>query len=363
MTSKDRVTKALRKEPVDRIPVFMWFHPDTAGYLGQLLEIPADAVGEAMGDDIIQTWVNNNHAMEGITHEQDGEGHVDVWGIHWTKQGAFNQVTHSPLETASDEELLSYSFPVDHMEDLLNNMKPLLPRSESQFFGCDVSPCVFELYCRLRGMEQSLLDLMLQPELASQMLKRCGEFSRDLAQEACSRFPLDWLWTGDDVASQQGMMMSPETWRRLIKPYLQLSVDVGKRHDLWVAYHCCGSLRPIIPDLIEMGIDVLNPLQANCPGMDAVELKREFGDHLNFMGGVDTQGLLPTASPKQIRRETERLIREMTRDGGGYILAASHTVPPETPDDNIFAMYEAAGITRTEIFDRAADIRARRSQN
>jgi uroporphyrinogen decarboxylase len=131
-----------------------------------------------------------------------------------------------------------------------------------------------------------------------------------------------------------------------------------------VAHHCCGALRPIIPDLVEIGLDVLNPVQAGCPGMDPFSLKREFGDRLAFMGGVDTQGLLPFASPTEVRRSTEALIQGMTaaqggRGAGGYILAGSHTIPPETPDENIFALYAAAGIGRQEIFDRASDIRAR----
>jgi uroporphyrinogen decarboxylase len=132
---------------------------------------------------------------------------------------------------------------------------------------------------------------------------------------------------------------------------------VGKAHGMWVAHHCCGALRPIIPDLIEIGLDVLNPIQAGCPGMDPFELKRDFGDKLAFMGGVDTQGLLPFASAAEVRRATQRLLDGM--QPGGYILAGSHTIPPETPDENIFALYEVAGISRQEIMDRAADIRAR----
>ena len=168
---------------------------------------------------------------------------------------------------------------------------------------------------------------------------------------------MDWLWTGDDVGGQHGMMMSPELWRDLVKPRLKNIVEIGKNHRLWNAYHSCGSIRPIIPDLIEIGIDVLNPIQCNCPGMDAFELKSEFGKDVAFMGGIDTQGLLPTGTALEIRKYTSKLIEKMTTDGGGFILAASHTVPPETPFDNIFAMYEAARVTKEEIFDRAADVR------
>lgn len=364
MTSKQRVHAALRREPVDRVPVFMWFHPETARRLGGLLEIPAAEVGAAMGDDVRMTWVNNNYAMEGIVHEREGETHTDFWGITWRKEGAFNQPAGFPLSGATREEVLAYRFPEDRIDFLLGLMKPVLAAADRFFIGCDVSPCAFEMYWRLRGLEDAMVDIAADPQLARTMLARCAGYALGLARRACAEMPLDWLWCGDDVAGQRAMVMSPEAWRDLVKPLMADLFAAGKRHGLWVAHHCCGALRPIIPDLVEIGLDVLNPVQAGCPGMDALELKREFGDRLGFMGGVDTQGLLPFARADEVRRGVERLIEGMTaavggRGPGGYILAASHTIPPETPDENIFALYEAAGIGRQEIFDRAADIRAR----
>ena len=357
MNSKQRVHAALRREPVDRPPIFMWFHPQTAQRLARVLEIPASRVAGAMGDDVRQTWVNNNYAMEGIVHEHDGESHLDIWGIQWTTQYGFNQITSFPLGRASREEALRYAFPIDRLEELMRLMLPVVAHERDYFNGCDVSPCVYEMYWRLRGIEMALLDMVEDPGFASEMLTRCADFSLELSRAALVRYKLDWLWTGDDVSSQASMLMSPATWRSLIKPHLARVVAVGKVQGLWVAYHCCGALRPIIPDLIEIGVDVLNPVQCNCPGMDPLELKAEFGKQLAFMGGVDTQGLLPTGSVDDVRRATSRLMAGMTRDGGGYILAASHTVPPETPDENVFAMYQEAGISRQEIFDRAAQIR------
>ncbi|MDD5706402.1 MAG: uroporphyrinogen decarboxylase family protein [Kiritimatiellae bacterium] len=361
MTSRSRVHAALRKQPVDRVPVFMWFHPVMTRRLASLLEIPPASVSQAFGDDIAQTWVNNNQAMEGIVHAHDGEGHTDPWGIRWVKHGAFNQIERTPLENCANEtELDRYAFPSDRVEELLAPMSTLAARvGDDRFLGCDVSPCVLEMYGRLRGMEPSLLDMADKPDTAARMLARCADFAAELAALACRRYRLDWLWTGDDVAGQQGMLISPSQWRAMVKPNLARVVKTGRDAGLHVAYHSCGALRPIIGDLAEIGVTVLNPLQCNCPGMDPLELKREFGGRLAFMGGVDTQGLLPHASADEVRCATSRLIEGMTADGGGYILAASHTVPPETPDTNIFAMYEAAGICREEIFDRAADIRRR----
>jgi uroporphyrinogen decarboxylase len=357
LTSKQRVERALRREPVDRVPIFMWYHPETGQRLAQLLEIPAARVAEAMGDDIQQVWVNNNYDMAGLVLPREGDTHRDIWGIEWVREGGFNQLLRSPLAGASLEQVAAYRFPADQVDSLLSRLEPLARADHPCFTGCDVSPCGFQMYWRLRGMEQGMRDLAVEPEMAGALLARCGEFSRMLAEEACRRYRFDWVWTGDDVGGQQSMMMSPDMWREMIKPHLAEIFRVAREHQRWVAYHSDGAIRPIIPDLIEMGLHVLNPIQGNCPGMGPLELKRDFGDKLAFMGGVDTQGVLPHGTSAEVRRATRTLLDGMTAGGGGYILAASHTVPPETPDENLFAMYDEAGVSREEIFDRAADIR------
>jgi uroporphyrinogen decarboxylase len=262
MTSRERVLAALRKQPTDRVPVFMWFHPETCERLASLLDIPPAAVGEAMGNDIRQTWVNNNYAMEGVVHRHDGESHTDWWGVRWEKQGAFNQITSFPLAGASPEAVIAYEFPYHRAEDLLALMHPVLADRRDYFIGCDVSPCIFELYWRLRGMEQAMLDIAASPEMADEMFRRCADFSIRLGEAACQRFALDWYWTGDDVGGQRGMLMSPASWRALIKPHLARVFAVGRAHGLPVAYHCCGALHPIIPDLIEIGLDKIG--RASC---------------------------------------------------------------------------------------------------
>lgn len=348
----------MRHEPTDRVPIWMWFHPDTTKRLSQRLEVPAHLVADIMGDDIRQTWVGNNHAMEGIVHEFDGQTHTDYWGVEWIKHGPFNQVKRSPLENADERDIRNYRYPYDHVVELLANMEPAIAVADKFFIGCDISPCLFEMVARLRGMEMAALDLAASPEVARTMLEQAGDFSLRLAETACDRFPLDWLWTGDDVGGQQAMIMSPQCWRDLIRPHLARILGAAKSKGMWTAYHSCGSIRPIIQDLIEIGLDVLNPIQCNCPGMSPLDLKREFGEVLSFMGGVDTQQLLPNGTAEEVYSQTMRLLEVMTADGGGYILAASHLVPPETPLENVFAMYAAAGVSRDEIFDRAADVRA-----
>lgn len=359
MTSKERVQAALRRQPVDRVPVWMWYHPETARRLAAELEIPAGALGDVLGDDIRQAWVSNNWPMAGMDLEALGGTHTDFWGVEWEKHGAFNQIRHSPLQDAAPAQIAGYRFPTSRIPELMRQMEPVMRLADRFFVGCDISPCLFEMLTRIRGMEGAIMDLAAEPDQTAELLSRAADFAVCLAETACDRFTLDWLWTGDDVGGQQAMMMSPAYWREHVKPHLTRIFAVGKTRGLWVAYHSCGAIHPIIPDLIEIGLDVLNPIQCNCPGMDPVALKREFGGRLAFMGGVDTQELLPKGSADAVFSATRRLVETMTGDGGGYILAASHTVPPETPTANILAMYAAAGMSKTEIYDRAASRRAR----
>ncbi len=358
MTPKQRVYAALKKKPADRVPIFMWFHPETAQKLGRLLEIPPQYVPQALGDDISQTWVNNNYAMEAIVHEQDGQSHIDEWNIKWTRTKGFNQITEFPLAHATDRQILEYQFPEHKIDQLVDRMEPLMQHKDQYFIGCDVSPNVFEMYWRLRNMENVFMEMAQKPQFAKKMLKKTSDFSIRLAEKACQKYHLDWLWLGDDVGYQQSMLMNPKTWRDMIKPLLKENVDVGKKHSLYVAFHSCGTIRPIIEDLIEIGVDVLNPIQCNCTGMDSKDLKKNFGKYLAFMGGVDTQGVLPNGTAYEVEKSTAELVENMTCDGGGFILAASHTVPPETPHENIFAMYRQAGISKQQILDNAANIRS-----
>lgn len=357
MNSKERVHKALEKQATDRVPVWMWFHPVTARRMSHDLEIQDHQLDVVLGHDVKQTWVANNYAMEGIVHENQGDGHTDFWGIQWVKSDEFNQICSYPLKQASREEILNYSYPYDKTDQLLKLMAPIMEFKDEYFVGCDISPSLFEMIWRLRGMEESIFDIVIDRELFQHMINQAADFNLHLAEKAVQEFQLDWLWSGDDVAGKDNLIMSPEDWRELIKPRLQEIFNVAENNGIYMAHHCCGALRTIIPDLIEMGLDVLNPIQSDCVGMNPVELKKDFGNDLAFMGGVDTIDLLPNASAKTVLYDTKKLIEAMTVDGGGYILAASHTVPPETPLENIYALYEAAGISQEMIRDNAADLR------
>jgi len=361
MNSKQRVHAALRRQPVDRIPICLTFHPDTVSALARLLEVPRQFIADIFDNDVRIAWVNNDYFALGVLHDQEGEEYTDFWGIRWVRQGSVNRLAKYPLAEMTPEQVRKFCFPLQHVEELLSRLGPLVSGAYEHFVGCDVSPCVLEMYRRLRGPDRVEADLESEPALIEEMLDRCAAFAALLAELACRRFPLDWLLVGDAAPPQDFHSLSPHLWRQRVKPHLQLVFDVARRHRLWIGYRGCGDLRPILPDLIEMGLDVLQLAANACPDVDPIDLSREFGEKLAFIGGLPNQ-VLAHGSTDDVRRCTRRLIDGMTNRGGGYVLSPSDCMPANTPPENIFALYAEVGLSREEIQDRAADIRAKHAQ-
>ena len=143
MTSRDRVRASIERRPADRIPFYMWFHPEAAAAIASNLGVARSQVENVLGNDVRQTWVNNNYAMEGIVHELDGEGHIDRWGIGWIRKFGFNQISSFPLKALSERSVLSYRFPDEFLDELIGQMKGIAENRDDCFVGCDVSPCAF----------------------------------------------------------------------------------------------------------------------------------------------------------------------------------------------------------------------------
>jgi uroporphyrinogen decarboxylase len=163
------------------------------------------------------------------------------------------------------------------------------------------------------------------------------ENTRRFMQAAAAQ--VDMVYFYDDVATSQSLLVPPDTWRQLIRPRHARLVEVARRFGAKVMYHCDGAIAPLIPELLDMGIDVLNPIQTDAPGMDPAALKRDFGRRLCFHGGVSIVEVLPKGTPQSVAAEVTRL-RELLNTGGGYILASSHHIQADTPIDNILAMYD-----------------------
>ena len=185
------------------------------------------------------------------------------------------------------------------------------------------------------------MDLAVNSEIPEYIMDRLTEIyvenTRRVLDLAGDR--LDMVYFYDDVASQEALLVSPRMWRKYIRPRHQKIIDVAKSYGIPVLYHCDGAVYPLIPELIEMGIDVLNPIQADAAGMDPQNLKNEFGGKLSFHGGIDIIKTLPTGTVQDVRDEVRSRIEILGQDGG-YVMASSHHIQSDTPVENVLAMYD-----------------------
>jgi uroporphyrinogen decarboxylase len=201
------------------------------------------------------------------------------------------------------------------------------------------SGTLFECAWLLRGLEDLLVDFVIHPTLAAALLDKLTASGIESATRL-ARAGVDILLTGDDVGTQRGMLMSPKMWRKWLKPRLAeiIAASKGAKPDLIIFYHSDGDIEPIIPELIEIGVDVLNPVQPEC--MDPVHLKREYGGELAFWGTIGTQTTMPFGTPDEVKATVVERI-ETVGQGGGLLLAPTHVLEPDVPWENIAAFFEA----------------------
>lgn len=195
----------------------------------------------------------------------------------------------------------------------------------------------------LRGVKQALIDPLINPELTHRLYEKITDFYLDLNKRCFEEAGdmIDIFMMGEDMGTQNGLLVSPKIFREFIKPYLTKHVQLAKSYGIKVMLHSCGAVRRLIPDFIEMGIDILNPIQVRAVGMNPAELKEEFGDRLSFHGSVDIQRTLPRGSCEEVREEVRGRIRTLG-EGGGFILCTTHNIQMDTPVENILAMYDEA---------------------
>lgn len=343
MTSKQRVYNALGRKETDRVPMWVWYHPAVYDLLRERFGWDNDTADSTLGNDIKSVHISINREM--FRSLAPGEEYVDEWGVTWIREGWYNQVCRSPLADEDVSALKDYEFPDPDGEERYLPLSRLCARfGEDYFVGADVSGAIFEPCYHIRSMESLLVDMLQDKEAVQVFFDKAMEFTRRVCLRALEH-PIDWVWLGDDVGGQEAMMLSPTLWRELLKPRLASVIESVKaaRPGVYVAYHSCGAIRPIIGDLVEIGVDVMNPIQPLCPGMDPLEVKAEYGDRMAFLGALDTQDFLIHSTADEVYRHTRDLISGMS-GGGGYILGTSHTVQPDTPIENILAISRAAGV-------------------
>jgi uroporphyrinogen decarboxylase len=354
MNSKERVRAVLNRKPVDRLPVDLWHAPEIGAALRRHFNVTDDlAVYRALGLDKIVWVFMEYHSFSGDrAGAQSGAGAESVgnrtmWGVPLRDIQAgdarYAEFAGAPLaEYETPASLDQYPWWPD-IERFDYDGAEHAARIAAQEFAV-IGPWVsfFEIYCQMRGLEQSMIDVAENPEFVDATLDRIEAIQTAMMKRFFARSGkhLDLVFISDDIAGQQSLLISPASWRRHLQPRLERWCDLVHDHGLKVFYHTDGAARPLLKPILDCGVDVLNPIQHACPGMDMAELKREFGHRVIFHGGVDNQTVLPYGTPEQVRAEVRECLRTLGAGGEGYICCSCHNVQAGTPLENIFAMVE-----------------------
>jgi uroporphyrinogen decarboxylase len=256
-------------------------------------------------------------------------------------------MAHHPLAEATVDDLETYPWPDPWDPGLTagleEEVKDLYENTDYAIMADARFKSFWELGYMLRGIEQMYVDLLLNPDFVTALMDKLLELNLivtgrflDIAGPYIQVFR-----TTDDMATQQRLMMKPETYRRLLKPYYRQYIEfIKSKTEAKIFYHSCGNITDIIDDLAEIGVDAINPVQVSAMG-DTAELKARFGHKISFWGGIDSQRVLPYGSVEEVEAEVRRRIRDLG-PGGGYVVAGVHTIQPDVPPENIVAMVEAA---------------------
>jgi uroporphyrinogen decarboxylase len=339
MRPKERVRTAIEHREPDRVPIFATYTPETEAALrGRIGGEELDA-GVALGNDIVKDCVG----LEMSYYLSDEPTYVCPFGITWKNvynySGHYTEIVGPPL--AGDEDKLErYRIPDPTDPALYRPMERILDRYGKDYWIVGSCQCsIFEASWYLRGLDQFLVDLALNPDYVNALMDKVMEFPRQ-ALKKYIEMGVDMVWMGDDVSTQAGMMISPDMWRDYLKPrYATLFREFKELDpDIKIAYHSCGNCEAIIPEMIEIGLDVLNPIQPMA--IDPLTVKRNYGDRLTLFGAMDVQRVMPFGSPAEVEAEVRRLV-EGCGKGGGFILAGAHHFQSDTDLAKVDAFYAA----------------------
>jgi uroporphyrinogen decarboxylase len=355
MNSRQRALSTINHKEPDRPPIFATLTPQMAEKLSMRLDVPFEKPVDSLLSTRIShmellTTLGNDFAgiaavyPKGFETKKRDDGHlVNEWGMVFKDIGLYSEFVEYPLENATTkEDILKYRFPEPHAEGRFDFAKSTVKKYKEKYMIIgDLETSIFETAWYLVGLEKFLMDLMMGSEYMPYLLDKIMLINTEIGEELI-KSGAEIIWCGDDFGTQQGMIMDPEMWRYWFKPRIKHMFGAFKNvnPDIKIAWHSCGSILPIIPDFIELGLDILNPIQPLAKGMTPEFLKREYGNDLVFFGGIDVQELLPYKTPHEIKMEITRLC-EILGKGGGFIAAPAHNIQPDTPVENVLAMYEA----------------------
>lgn len=346
MTPRQRWLATLAGERPDRVACDYWATAEVTGRLLRELGCASErALWERLGvDKCIHLAPVHPDARERNWHVQSlfSIWHVETRAMTYGDGiGEYAEDAFHPLAAAeSVADVERFDWPDPARFDLSGMRAECDEWSGYPILGASSEP--FYLYCRLRGMEQALEDLACNPAIADAILEHIFTFDYALIRRVLEEAGglIDLVYIAEDLGTQNSLLMSPPAFRRFLKPRMARLIGMVHSYGARAFHHDDGAIRKLLPELIEIGIDILNPVQWRCRGMDREALARDFGRSVVFHGGMDNQRTLPFGSPEDVRREVRENIR-LLGGGRGYIVAPCHNLQANTPTENILALYEA----------------------
>lgn len=337
LTHKERTRRAFRREPVDWLPTQI----NTTHAFGEKLAAHLGVSPAGLPARLDNHLVRVNLSTSRQT-SADSQTTYDWWGAGWSTQEEGYFLTHSPL--ADSEALADFPWPDPQAPGLLNEAAAIIAADNGQHFVVpNFGFCLFERAWSLRGFEAFLMDLALNPTFVEELLERITEIQVALTHQFVA-LGVDGGYFGDDYGAQKHLLFSPKTWRALFKPRLARMFAVFREADLPVILHSDGDIAEILPDLVEIGMTVLNPVQPEV--LDHAWLKRTFGTHLAFYGGVSTQAILPGGSPAKVQAAVAACVQTLAHDSTGLLLGPSHRMMTDIPLENVDALLTAFAALR-----------------
>lgn len=366
MTPRERVLCALNHEEPDRVPIFFGTSGVTTmlapAYERLKLALGVERETRLMSrtfqyaridEEVFRRLHSDGRTLipgpapSALRREISAAAFIDEWGVTWRKDpmSLYYECAEAPLRDANIGELDGFPWPeLSHPARFTGLAAEARAIQQNGYAVVGFSGAnLFELIALLRGMDIWLMDMAADPEFAHALLRKVTDLMKaNLAalMEAAGQY-IDVLVMSDDLGTQDAPIISPQMYRLMLKPYhAELIATIRAQSKAKVFLHSDGNIFPLLGDLIDAGVDVINPVHVSAKDMgDTARLKRQFGDRLSFCGGIDTQRVLPFGTPDNVRREVRQRIKDLA-PGGGYICAAVHCIQPDVPLENVFAMFD-----------------------
>jgi len=346
MNSKERVLAAINHQQTGQIPIT--FDADEEVYKALYAYLMVNSKEKLFDRLNVDTWMILPGNFIYTAEEENKQEKTSIWGyrVKVTRHAAghYDALTYSPLAGKdSIADITAYGWPAPGILDFSHFTREALNHYNRATIGVFTWGAFF-IACYVRGMEDLMMDFAMRKKYIDHLFKTISEISEQALQKMLNDHgeDIDIIYMCDDYCSQQGPLFSPADFKTFVFPYLNRLVEITHRYNKKFLLHVCGSVRSLLPMIIDAGVDVLEPIQVRAAGMEPAALKKDFGKDICFYGGMDLQQLLPKGTVEEVAAETRRLIDILGKDGG-YIFGPGHTyIQADTPLENIMTMYDTA---------------------